>query len=137
SLRYQKELSDNVYFHNVSNNAGIFDYMVGAAEDQECKEAFLAYCFLWAAKTPPTQAELDRRIETWLRDSFGSALAFDVGAALAKLDRFGLLARDGGRLAGPTPGEALPRLAVRRGGYFDGAPAPRSRTSKPTRRPRR
>jgi len=40
SLRYQKELTDNVYFRNVNNNAGVFDYMIGAAEEQECKEAF-------------------------------------------------------------------------------------------------
>ena len=46
SLKYQKELTDNIYFRNVNNNAGIFDYIIGAAEDQECKEAFLAYYFL-------------------------------------------------------------------------------------------
>jgi predicted transcriptional regulator YdeE len=36
----QKTLSDNIYYRNVNNNAGIFDYIIGAAEDQECKEAF-------------------------------------------------------------------------------------------------
>ena len=66
SLKYQKELTDNIYFRNVNNNAGIFDYMIGAAEEQECKEAFLAYYFLRTATTAPTQAELDARIEQWL-----------------------------------------------------------------------
>ena len=46
SLKYQKELTENVYFRNVNNNAGIFDSMIGAAEDQECKEAFLAFYFI-------------------------------------------------------------------------------------------
>ncbi len=46
SLKYQIELTDNIYFRNINNNGGIFDYVVGAAEDQECKEAFLAYYFL-------------------------------------------------------------------------------------------
>ena len=46
SLMYQKQLTDNIYFRNVNNNAGIFDYIIGAAEEQECKEAFLAYYFL-------------------------------------------------------------------------------------------
>ena len=46
SLIYQKQLTDNIYFRNVNNNAGIFDYIIGAAEEQECKEAFLAYYFL-------------------------------------------------------------------------------------------
>ena len=54
SLKYQIELNDNVYYRNINNNAGIFDYIVGAAEDQESKEAFLAYHFLHVAPAPPT-----------------------------------------------------------------------------------
>ena len=69
SLRYQSELTDNVYYRNINNNAGIFDYLIGAAEDQECKEAFLAYYFLHTAAAPPTADELDGRIEAWLRQS--------------------------------------------------------------------
>ena len=49
SLLHQKILSDNVYYRNVNNNAGIFDYIIGEAEEQECKEAFLAYYFLLRA----------------------------------------------------------------------------------------
>ena len=41
SLEYQKEISDHFYFRNVSNNSGIFDTLVGSAE--EFKEAALAY----------------------------------------------------------------------------------------------
>ena len=55
SLKYQKEISDNVYFRNINNNAGALDYIVGAAEEQECKEAFLAYYFLATAAAPMTQ----------------------------------------------------------------------------------
>jgi hypothetical protein len=110
SLKYQKELTDNIYFRNVNNNAGIFDYMIGAAEDQECKEAFLAYYFLRTAKVPPTQAELDQRIEAWLKETFAIEVAFAVEVALAKLDRLGLLQRDGERLSVPPPGHTLGRL---------------------------
>ena len=59
SLKYQKQVSDHVYFRNISNNSGIFDYIVGAAEEQECKEAFLAYYFLLVASNPPDQETLD------------------------------------------------------------------------------
>ena len=45
TLIYQKTLSDNVYFRNVNNNAGMFDYIIGEAEEQECKEAFLGLLF--------------------------------------------------------------------------------------------
>jgi Protein of unknown function (DUF3754) len=40
SLKYQMELTDNIYYRNINNNAGIFDYVIGAAEEQQVKEAF-------------------------------------------------------------------------------------------------
>jgi hypothetical protein len=98
SLKYQIALTDNIYFCNINNNAGIFDYVVGAAEDQECKEAFLTYYFLLTAKSAPTPGELVERIENWLRRNFGFDLDFEANDALAKLERFGLLRRDGERL---------------------------------------
>jgi len=98
SLKYRTELTDNVYFRNVNNNAGIFDYLVGAAEQQECKEVVLAYYFLLAAPSLDP-AELESRIESWLRETFGAAPAFKVGEALATLDRIGLIRRDGERVS--------------------------------------
>jgi len=118
SLKYQKELTDNIYFRNINNNAGIFDYMIGAAEEQECKEAFLAYYFLLTAPAPPTQEELETRIELWLKDTFSVDVAFEVDDALAKLDRLGLLRRSGERLAVPPPAQALVRLDQVWGDYF-------------------
>jgi len=118
SLKYQQELTDNVYFRNVNNNAGIFDYIIGAAEEQECKEAFLAYYFLRAASTPPTQEDLDARIEAWLLKTFGVDIDFEVDDALAKLDRLKLLRRDGERLSVPPPEETLVRLDYIWDNYF-------------------
>ena len=110
SLLYQKQLADNIYFRNVNNNAGIFDYLIGAAEDQDCKEAFLAYYFLLASGDRPPQDELDRRIEGWLKQTFGADVDFECDDALAKLDRLGLLRRDGDRLSVLPLDEALVRL---------------------------
>jgi hypothetical protein len=118
SLRYQKELTDNIYFRNLNNNAGIFDYMIGAAEDQECKEAFLAYYFLRTAKAPPTQAEVDSRIEAWLKQTFDVDVDFEADDALAKLERLQLLNRDGDRLSVPPPEQALARLDDVWDGFF-------------------
>jgi hypothetical protein len=98
SLRYQSELTDNVYYRNINNNAGIFDYLIGAAEDQECKEAFLAYYFLHTAAAPPTADELDGRIEAWLRRAFGVEVDFAVNGALGKLEGLGLIRRQQERL---------------------------------------
>ena len=98
ALRYQSELTDNVYYRNINNNAGIFDYLIGAAEDQECKEAFLAYYFLHTAATPLTADELEGRIEAWLQQTFGVEIDFAVNGALGKLEGLSLLRRQQERL---------------------------------------
>jgi len=92
------ELTDNIYHRNINNNSGIFDYLIGAAEEQECKEAFLAYHFLRIAPAPPTADELARRAAEWLRKAFGVDVTFNVGEATKRLERLGLLATRGGRL---------------------------------------
>jgi hypothetical protein len=107
SLKYQKEISDHFYFRNVSNNAGIFDYIVGTAEEQECKEAFLAYYFLLTAAEPPDQQALDEQIEKWLAETFKVDVDFEVDDALGKLQRLGLLKRDNGGLTVIPLEEAL------------------------------
>ncbi len=117
SLRYQKELTDNIYFRNINNNAGIFDYVIGAAEEQECKETFLAYYFLHTVGAT-TQDALDARIEAWLKEALGLDMDFEVEDALAKLERLGLLTRDGERLSVPPLDEALVILDRAWDGYF-------------------
>lgn len=99
ALLYQREVNDMIYFHNVTNNVGIFDHIIGNAEEQETKEVLLAYVFLEAATDGLTEPELDARIEAWLAQRFGLELDFEVDDALRKLDRFGLLSRDGDRLS--------------------------------------
>lgn len=123
SLKYQKLLSDNVYFRNVNNNAGIFDYLIGMAEEQECKEAFLAYHFLLAAPAPMMQDQLDDAIESWLNQHFSIAVDFEVEDALGKLERLGLLKRDGGALSVLPLEAAIAHLDTVWDGFFDASGA--------------
>jgi len=118
SLKYQKEVSDNVYFRNINNNAGALDYLVGSAEEQECKEAFLAYYFLATAQVPLTQDALESEVEDWLKERFGVAAEFEVTGALAKLERLTLLHRDGDTLAVLPIADALKVLDRRWAGFF-------------------
>jgi len=118
ALEHLMEVTDKIYFRNINNNAGIFDTVIGAAEDQECKEAFLAYYFLITAREPPTQEEVDRRIEGWILETFRIDLNFEVDDALGKLDRLGLLRRDGERLSVPGPDQTLERLDYVWDNYF-------------------
>jgi hypothetical protein len=98
SLKYQIELTDNIYYRNVNNNAGIFDYVIGAAEEQGCKRALLCYHFLRMASSTPSADELGRRIDAWFRAAFGVDVDFKVGDALEKLERFGLIKREAEQL---------------------------------------
>jgi hypothetical protein len=107
SLKYQKEISDNVYFRNVNNNNGIFDYIIGVAEEQESKEALLAYYFLLTAGEPLAQADLESRIEAWLKQTFRVDVEFEVGDALHMLEGLNLLKRSGDKLSVPTLDEAI------------------------------
>jgi hypothetical protein len=118
SLKYQKQITDNVYFHNINNNAGIFDYIIGAAEEQECKEAFLAFYFLFTATEPLVQTELDARVEAWLAQNFGADIDFEVDDAVAKLERLGVLRRDGDKLSVMGLDDALAKLDHRWDNFF-------------------
>jgi Protein of unknown function (DUF3754) len=98
TLKYHMELTENIYFRNVNNNAGIFDYLIATAEDQETKEAALAYHFIRKADAAPTATEVARCVETWLAKSFAVDVDFKIADALDTLDRFGLVRRDSERL---------------------------------------
>ena len=54
----------------------------------------------------------------WLKEAFDLDADFEVDDALAKLDRLGLLRRDGERLAVPPPEDALARLDTVWDNYF-------------------
>jgi hypothetical protein len=110
SLKYHMELADNVFFRNVNNNAGIFDYLIATAEDQECKQAVLAYHFIRNAGVAPAAAEVAARIETWLAKHFGVNLDFEIAEALETLNRFGLVRREGERLFVPPLEAAITQL---------------------------
>ena len=110
ALKYHMELSENIYFRNVSNNAGIFDYLIATAEDQESKEAVLAYHFIRKAEVGPTATEVAGRVETWLAKNFVVNVDFKIANALETLNRFGLVRREGERLFVPPLEPAIVQL---------------------------
>lgn len=116
-LFYQKQLADTVYFHTIANNAGVIDGLVGAAEDQDCKEAMLAYHMLLASG-PMTKDALDKAVEAFLREAFGMEVDFEIGDAMAKLERLKLVTQQGDAYAAVSTGDALARLDEAWDGYF-------------------
>lgn len=119
TLRYQKRLSDTVYFRNLANNAGVLDLLVGAGEEQDTKEAFLAYWALRQAARPLVKAEIDNFAESFLREKFTLDIDFEVHDALSKLERLGLVTRNGETYAAVDPADALARLDAAWDGVFN------------------
>jgi len=110
SLIHQKQLTDNIYYRNVNNNSGIFNYIIGEAEEQDWKEALLAYYGLLTAAGPLTREALVARIEGLLAQLFGVSAAFEIDGALARLKHLNLLDETGGCLSVPSLPDALARL---------------------------
>ncbi|HTE05333.1 MAG TPA: TMEM143 family protein [Planctomycetota bacterium] len=146
-IKFMKALSESLYFRNLDNNAGVFHRLVDEAEEEETKEAVLAYCFLLLAQREGapagfapdahapgvggtrdarevrgaglTEAELDARVEAWFAERHGVQLDFEVDDALAKLVRLGLVtAGAGGRLRCVEIAEAQRLLDERWDNYF-------------------
>jgi hypothetical protein len=116
-LAYQKQLADTVYFHTIANNAGVIDGLIGAAEQQDAKEAILAY---WALLTggPMDKLTLDRACEDFLKTNMQRETDFEIGDALAKLETFRLVTREGEMYRAVTTIEALARLDEAWDGFF-------------------
>ncbi len=93
-IKFMKALADNLYFKNLDNNAGVFYHLIDTAEEEEFKEAVLAYYFLLTAGTPLTKEMLDQRIENWLADRWDCHMDFEIGDAIQKLQRLNLIAAD-------------------------------------------
>ena len=105
--QYLVNLSRTIYFKMVSNNRGVITLLTDRAQDEEFKEALLAYIFLLS---PPnrrgipgvaytdakpqfdTSETLKLRIEAWLVEKYGfDNISFDMDNALDVLASTGLL----------------------------------------------
>jgi len=109
-IKFMKALSDNLYFKNLDNNAGVFYHLIDAAEEEEFKEAVLAYYFLLTAEDPLTKNQLDSRIENWLAEGWDCQIDFEIGDAVNKLQRLKLIQQDGEILNGVPLSKAKQQL---------------------------
>ena len=96
-IKFQKSVTDTLFFRNLDSNAGVFNALIDSAEEEETKEIILVYYHLLTAPEPLSQADLDSRIETWMEEKFGAAIDFDINGPLENL------AQIRGRLSGDGP----------------------------------
>ncbi len=117
-LLFLKMVSENLYFRNTDNNDGVLMRLIDEAEEEECKEALLAYYFLRLAPGQ-TADELDEQIEGWLAQRFEIDVDFEVDDAIAKLARLELIReRDDDRFEVISLADALTVLRQRWQGIF-------------------
>lgn len=110
-IKFMKVLSENLYYRNLDNDAGVFHRLLGAAEESEVKEAVLAYHFLRTADGPLSADELDERIESWFEQRWNERFDFEVDDGVSKLRDLSLVADDArGRLSAATLPEAKRQL---------------------------
>lgn len=119
-IHFMKTLADNLYFRNLDNNAGVFYRLIDDAEEEDVKEALLAYFLLWR-KPDITVKELDDEVEAWLLNEANCKIDFEIKDALAKLARLDLVLMKNGRLQAIAPGEAIKNLDQRWDNFFSHA----------------
>ncbi|MGD9056609.1 MAG: TMEM143 family protein [Desulfobacterales bacterium] len=117
-IKFMKALADNLYFKNLDNNAGVFYHLIDAAEEEEFKEAVLAYYFLLTVKRPLTQKALDQRIENWLADRWDCQIDFEIGDAIQKLQRLKLITAENDYLRSVPLNSAKQQLDTIWDNYF-------------------
>ncbi|MDY6806927.1 MAG: TMEM143 family protein [Cyanobacteriota bacterium] len=84
-LKFQKDVTETLFFKNLSTNVGVFQSLIDAAEEEECKEIILVYYHLLTSNTPLRQEQLDDRIEGWMEKKFNTKIDFDISGPLKNL----------------------------------------------------
>ena len=110
-LRFAQALTQNLYFKSLDNNAGVFYRLIAEAEDEEFKEAFLAWFFLLHTPELSHAADLDSAIEQWFKALTTKAnIDFEIEDALNKLERLGLAENNKGLWTAISAEEAQAHL---------------------------
>lgn len=119
--RYQLVLTENLYFHTLDNNCGALFRLLDEAEEQEFREAMLAYYLLWR-KAPPEGWDLhtlDRRVEEFLETTARIKVDFEIHDALEKAKRLKMIEQGpDGLLRAHQPTEVLRSLDHLWDNYF-------------------
>lgn len=117
-LHFMQVLTQNLYFKNLDNNAGVFHRLANDAEEEECKEAVLAYYFLLINETAMTRTELDRAIEQWLCKKWRCTVDFEIDDAINKLLALGLVSESEDKLSVVSIQDGIKILDARWDDYF-------------------
>lgn len=117
-LKFMQTLTQNLYFKNLDNNAGVFHRLADDAEEEECKEAIIAYYFLLSNPDGLTKAQLDKAIEDWFQVEWLCELNFEIDDALNKLLSLDIIIETDIGFKALVVDDAIKRLDLRWDNYF-------------------
>jgi hypothetical protein len=117
---FSLRLTQSLYFQNLGNNQGVLFHLLDEAEEQESREALLAYYCLWrfAGEQGWKLKDLDDYIEMELERLANIKVDFEIDDAMAKLERLNLVKKNGDRYAAVPIEQALERLDYAWDNYF-------------------
>jgi len=106
---YTLQLTKSLYYQTLDGNAGVLHRLLDEAEEQEVREALLAYYYLWrhAPSDGWTGKQLDDHIENELLTKLNLKIDFEIGDAINKLERLRIVENRGGKLVVPPLDKAL------------------------------
>lgn len=107
-IRFQKKVTDTLFFRNIANNRGVFQLLTDAAEEEECKEIILVYYHVLTSEMPLTVKQLDSKIEAWMDQKFGVKIDFDIQDPIRNLSAIW------GNIAYPTSSQQQPLESLSR-----------------------
>jgi hypothetical protein len=121
--KYEKNLSQALYFQSLDSNAGVLFRLLNEAETQEWRETVLAYFYLWKYAPPEgwTEEQLDDYIEEQIEAKTGLKVDFEVDDAVGKLERLGIVTKTDDLYAAIPIEQAVARLKQCWAGYAEGA----------------
>ncbi len=96
---YGLQLTQSLYYQNLDNNAGVLNHLLDEAEEQECREAILAYYYLWryGGAKGWTAPDLDDYVEMDLERLANLKVDFEIEDAIAKLEKLRIIEKVGDR----------------------------------------
>jgi hypothetical protein len=127
---YALQLTQSLYYQNLDNNEGVIYRLLDEAEEQDVREALLAYFYLWrfAAEKPWTADELDDFVELDLERRLGIPVDFEIGDALDKLERLRFLIKEGEGYRTVTIEQAIRDLEATGSAPMTNLPCPAAET---------
>ncbi|NJN71381.1 MAG: DUF3754 domain-containing protein [Limnothrix sp. RL_2_0] len=87
-IKFQKEVTDTLFFRNLASNFSVIQLLIDAAEEEQCKEIILVYYFLLQQNQPIDPQTLDQQIEIWVLERFATTIDFDITSTLKAMEKF-------------------------------------------------